>query len=955
MFIELFKKRSLYPLGVSLALIGAPLSVASAAEAEAEEPKEEVEELVVTGSRIKRMDLTTPAPVTVLTREQIDAEGLASIGDILQHLPSQSNASNTQANNGGDGSTRVSLRGLGSGRTLVLLNGRRFVAGGTGANSSVDLNAIPASVVQRVEVLKDGASAIYGSDAIGGVVNIITKTGFDGVEGTAFYGVTGDGLADTIDLNVTTGHRTKKGHILFSAGYHQQRPLWTGDRKFSNTDKAYDWSLNDGTWDPNGSSATPEGHIIDWNATAPEDLTPEEQAEWDAQYKGNAAWNALPTDAEGGRDLHRDPVTGQWRTFDPSGNSDSGTGDLYNYQPENYLLTPQRRMTLFSTGSYDLSSSVRSYFEASYTNRRSRQKLAPTPLFIVSEGISVSKDNQYNPFGRDFIDVRRRFKEEGNRLYIQDIDTARLVLGLEGTLPFLDSWLWDGSFVYGRTSAISVNQGRFIKSRVERALGAESGCTGDCVALNLFGGEGTITPEMLKYIGYTGIARGHSDQRIWQLNLNGDLFELPAGMAAAAVGYAFREESGAYIPDPITAIGDTTGNKEESTEGGYDVHEGYAEFLFPLVGDLPGLELLELSVAARAVKYNTFGSNLSWKTGLRWQVMEDLAFRGTYSTAFRAPTVAEMYLGTTDGFPLTSDPCSTVDEAGNPRELTANQKKHCAGQGVPDNFKDSRAQLHALVGGNQELKPEPAEIFTAGVVYVPSYVEGLSLTLDYYNVEISNEITTLGADILLSSCYSQETSEYCDSIIRDTQTHMIKDIVDTLNNLETGGTKSSGLDFAIGYKLATSIGRFGFGFQGTWLDHYDVTLPSGREVKGKGVYDLGVFPEFKGNGSVRWALNNYLVGMNVRYIGGFEECEDGDCTIEDVARRSVDSNTTKDHYASNAYRTHNRLGKTELSLGINNLLDTKPPVIFNGFLGTSDASSYDYMGRYVYLRLTQTL
>ena len=155
--------------------------------------------------------------------------------------------------------------------------------------------------------------------------------------------------------------------------------------------------------------------------------------------------------------------------------------------------------------------------------------------------------------------------------------------------------------------------------------------------------------------------------------------------------------------------------------------------------------------------------------------------------------------------------------------------------------------------------------------------------------------------------------------------------------------------------LQLLVPRFGFGFQGTWLDHYDVTLPSGREVKGKGVYDLGVFPEFKGNGSVRWALNNYLVGMNVRYIGGFEEYEDGDCTIEDVARRSVDSNTTMDLYASYAFSAHDSLGKTALSLGINNLLDTKPPVIFNGFLGTSDASSYDYMGRYVYLRLTQTL
>ena len=234
------------------------------AEEEADERKiYEVEEITVTGSRIKSAETLAPAPIVVLSAEEIRAQGLASLGDVLQTLTVQSNAINTQANNGGDGSTRVSLRGLGSNRTLVLVNGRRFVPGGTGANSSVDLNAIPASVIERIEVLKDGASAVYGSDAIGGVVNIITKTAIEGIEIDYYTGTAGAGDGEVMDLSVTTGLQSEKGHIAFSAGYHNQRPVWTGDRSFSESDKAYDWELNDGTFYKNGSSATPEGHIID--------------------------------------------------------------------------------------------------------------------------------------------------------------------------------------------------------------------------------------------------------------------------------------------------------------------------------------------------------------------------------------------------------------------------------------------------------------------------------------------------------------------------------------------------------------------------------------------------------------------------------------------------------------------------------------------------------------------
>ena len=530
-------------IAVSLAfLIGAAcVTRASAEDVEDVEETEEEEEFVyemeaitVTGSRIKSDEHLTPAPVVVLSRNEIKVRGLASIGDVLQTLTVQSNAINTQANNGGDGSTRISLRGLGAHRTLVLLNGRRFVPGGTGANSSVDLNAIPASAVERVEVLKDGASAVYGSDAVGGVVNIITRSETEGLEFEFYQGVSGEGDGESLDISVTAGLTSEKGSVLFSAGYHNRKPVWTGNRPFSTEDKTYDWEKNDGTYATSGSSATPEGHVID-RTRAP----------------GNTAWQAVVAAAgENAGDYHRDPNAG-WRPFNWAGNSSDGSGDLYNYQPENYLYTPQTRYTTFLSGSYEFAPAAKSFFEVSYTNRQSDQKLAPTPLFIISEGLSISPTNVYNEFGRDFHDVRRRFVEAGNRNFLQDINTYRIVLGLEYALMGFDT---DLSYSYGRSDGTNINEGRFIRSNIARALGPNEECAaiGDCVPLDLLHGAGTVTREMLDYIQYTGIATGHSKQKILQWNLTGQLAELPAGPLAVAAGVSSRREAGAYIPDPIT-------------------------------------------------------------------------------------------------------------------------------------------------------------------------------------------------------------------------------------------------------------------------------------------------------------------------------------------------------------------------------------------------------------------
>ncbi len=741
----------------------------------------EEEVIVVTGSIIERRELTTPAPLAVLDKADLDAAGVASIGQILQNLPSQSNAINVQFNNGGDGSTRISLRGLGAGRTLVLVNGRRHVAGGTGADASVDLNSIPTAIIERVEVLKDGASAVYGSDAIGGVVNIITRSDFEGSEATAYTGITGDGLGQVVDVSAVTGTTSERGNIVFAAGYTDQQSIGAGDRSYSREDKEYDWAS--GEVAGLGSTAVPEGLIVDYG----EDV-------------GNEAWGSLVAATNDAGAYYRDPRMG-WREFQDTGNSDVGEGDYYNYQPENYLVTPQKRYSIFSTGSYKVHDYARAFFEATYSNRKSDQRLAPEPLFTISEDIVVSENNIYNPFGRDFVDVRRRMEEAGPRRSIQDINTFRIVAGLDGRLPeelpALQGWRWSLAFNYGRTESKQIAEGNLVRNRVATALGpsfldadgtARCG-TPDapidgCVPLDLFSGKGSITPEMLDYIQFVGTDSGFNQQQMAQFNLTGKLFEIPGGGdAALAVGAEYRDESGADIPNPLVALGEATGNKRTATEGGYNVSEGFAEVsVVPLLGKT-GAEWVELNAAIRAFKYNTFDpdSPLTWKAGGLWRIGQGVAVRGTFSTAFRAPTIGSLYSGRIDGFPAVKDPCDTtlprrppagdmdgdrVPDSQDSRPTdprTDYEFANCNAEGL-DGHRDSRSQLRSVTGGNLALQPETANIFTAGAVYEPTFAPGVSLTLDYFNIDITNAIQPIGAGLILQSCYDAPADPrlYCE-------------------------------------------------------------------------------------------------------------------------------------------------------------------------------------------------
>jgi outer membrane receptor protein involved in Fe transport len=973
-----------------------PASAPAAAETPpaAAEPKKAAveEEILVTGSRIRRKDLTTPAPVAVLSREDFQASGKLTIGEFLQTLPEQGNAPNFQLNNGGatydaDGATRVNLRSLGVSRTLVLLNGRRLPSSGFGANSaSPDLNTIPTAAVERIEVLKDGASAIYGSDAIGGVVNVITRRDWAGTEASAQAGVSSRGDAQTYDVQVTTGRTTDSGSLLFSVGYFDQKSSWLRDRNWSKYALTYDYSTRAAI--PGGSFRTPQGTI---------GLPP--GADTDAACLANPVCNSLVTnDPNWANDAFirnlANPATAPagWRVMTDA--------DTYNFAAENYLTIPSTRVQAFSSGDARLGP-VRGYYEMSFVQGQTQQNAAPMPLnpgdYTLpgsSTPIVLSAQSYYNPFGVDIPFAGRRLVEFGHRTYSQDMETFRVVTGLDGTLSDvfgpLRGWFWDASLNCGNTGGTFTTGGAIRNSRIADALGpsfqlptgqvvcgnpgpdAIPGTADDvivpaCVPLNLFGGpnNGSIDPSQIANLGFTGTSRARFQLLSASLNAAGELFSISADRPVfLALGYEHRQQSGSQVADPIAASGDSADFNFKSTRGSYSSNELYAELQIPILSGMVGADTLEASAAARYVHYSTFGSNTSFKLGARWAPIRDVTLRGTYSTAFRAPSINELYLGQSETAPAASDPCNYLPTA--PQAL----KDQCAANGATAPTGDSGNQELAHVGGNPALKAETARILTAGVVFEPKMVRGLSVTVDYYQTAVDNLVGTIGVPAIIAGCFpaaygsgAPAYQPYCDLIHRASNSGRILYVTDVNQNV--GKLRAGGVDLGARYTLPTeAAGRFRFGLEGTWLSKFDriQDLATGRvTIHGKGNYDLGAMPEWKANLSALWALKAWSAGAVLRYVGSFKECAASDFSsagglcYAPVApqsfptSRQVGSNTVVDVHAG--YALSSVAGKTAVAVGVNNVFDKAPQYVYAAVLANSDPSVYDYLGRYYYLRL----
>jgi iron complex outermembrane receptor protein len=942
------------------------------------ESNELIEEVVVTGSRIRRNPLDEPVAIMDIGTEDLERTGLTNIGEALQQLPITGSAINSQFNVPGNsgfpqdgsgigaGAVQLSVRNVGAKRTLVLVDGRRWVAGASasGVPSAVDLNTIPDNVIERIEVLQDGASAIYGSDAIGGVVNVITKQNY---EGFTFNAQTGEFLSEndgeSRDLSMLWGAGNDRTHVVFSAGYREELGIETANRSrsaFPNPDAT--------SCDVPGtfcSSFTPQARVI---------FGPNQdflQLVLNNGVLNDGAGNVpncdpnIPGDCLG---------TGNWHAWSNS--------DRFNYNGPgfNFLKTPNERFNIYANVRHDLTENITMFARASYTNRKSETKAAPEPLCFgngcgnrINDNILISALNPFNPFGIDLSVangnlefIGRRPLESGGRLFFQDTNTYMYTLGLEGEFAAGDRiYYWDLTASYGDNRGFQEKYNSHNAAHLAIALGDPAVCAQvpNCVPFNLFGGQGpsgngSITQEMLDYITYT--QRDFSEQTLVNVsgNIGGDLFEMPAGPLGFVAGFEYREHEGSYRPDPIAERGETAGIPAGRTVGEFDVTEFYGEVNVPLLADVSGADYLEMNLAARSSDYSTSGSESTFKVSGLWRPMADLSIRASYSTGFRAPGIGELFGGAAREDFTFLDPCADYtavlgsSAGGRDTPQSAAIQANCAAFGVPAGLGQTNPQLSAVSAGNPNLDPEESDNYTAGFVYSPSWSEGqnwtdgLTFSIDYYNLEIDNAVQGRDPGDLINACAETGDPILCAGVPR-TSSGQLDVVNNQLQNI--GGIDASGFDIMVNYlSPSTSIGQFNVKINATKLSEYEERTinPDGSES----VNDLTgqhtdetfarAFPDWRMNTTVDWMHNRWSGSLVFRWTD--EMTTDGGGELDSALFTDI----------SASYNPAFLDDAMTITLGVNNVLDEDPPVCFPcGVIGLSTVS-HDLPGQVGYLKVT---
>lgn len=950
---------------ITFALAAGATTIAGTGAAFAQETGEPatLDRIEVTGSRIKRAELETSQPVFNVTREDIQAQGLTSVGDVIQNLTANGSALNSTINNGGNGETRVSLRNLGSNRTLVLVNGRRWV-GGTGLGGAVDLNTIPTAAVERIEVLKDGASAVYGSDAIAGVVNVILRTDYTGAEANAYYGQFGNGDGSRESYDLTIGTADDRFSVLFGAGYVKEDPVMAGDRAISAVPIFGTGPSFNSSTIPNGRFALCPSGVVDPTSGA----------------------------CTGGQT--RPDGTGGYFTYDPGSDPSDwrnyvGSQDSYNFAPDNYLLTPQERTSIFGRASVNITENTSAFIQGTYNNRLSEQLLAAMPVVlgagpgagVQARTITISPDNMYNPFGVPVNSIQYRVNESGGRSFKQNVHTYAFSGGLEGSFEAAGRFFsWDAGTVYGKNSQADETTGLFNILALRNALGPSEMRDGvptcvqtpggiaiaGCVPLNLLGGAGSITPAMQDYIGFVAHDEFGYEMTQYFANISGEIVDLPGGMMAFAAGVEHRKESGFDQPDALINSGNTTGNARTATRGAYSVDEVYAELSFPLLRDVPFAQELEFNVASRYSDYDTFGDTVNSKFGFKWRPIDDLLVRGNWGEGFRAPSIAELYSGVSDSFQQISDPCSTTF-GGTYGSLSPEQQARCHAQGVPvGGYDQGNAQIRISVGGNPNLLPEKSVTKTLGMVWSPGFFEGFDVSLDWWNIRLTDAIDGFTGQEILDECIREGGANFCSLYNR-----AANGSIDTLLSagVNFGSTEVEGYDMTMNYRLPEqSWGRLAFSWDTTYLSNFE-NDDDGDNRTGE-YYDRDNNWRIRSNLMTRWEMGDWGATLSTRFYSRQEEsCPFyyNDYGFGELCTDAILGPGTEGGVDVVQEGSFNKMGATtyhdlsvywsapwnaKITLGVNNVTEKDPPVSYVTFANSFDPQ-YEVPGRFYYLRYNQ--
>lgn len=944
-------------------------------------------ELVVTGSHIKTTTFNSPDPLTTITAEQAKLTGNVDTTQILQLSPVAANA--VQINNfftgfittGGPGVNSLSLRGLGSNRTLILLNGERLGPAGVGGTvDPIDLNTIPSSMIDHIEILKDGASSVYGSDAVAGVVNIITKTNQDGGEVHLYANPSQHGGGNTYQLDASYGRTFDRGYVTAGFDYYRQDPLRLGQRPYLACSQ--DLVRDAGTGAQADIIDPATGKPKCWNeiANAVEDLAAP------FVFPGaSVVYRANPGSVFGGGPFGSDQPGWQNVGLTFPGNP-AATRASHALEPENNALfeqntaiSPVSRYTFTLFGGYDLTPHAQLYGSVLLNQRDSEQDLVDQ-FFVVP----VNPGNPFNPGFFFPVPIVQQAAPA-----TQTVDYGRFVLGVKGDLPqmpFLKNWTYDvwGQFSRSDGSYTQVYQ---KADRVSATAGAGFGTNGcdvnnsdfspgsmaqlepgvACVPVNYFAAaaNGHFTPAEMAFL-YTN-ARGHTtyDQEYLEGDFTGNVMELPAGPLGAAVGFHIRRESIDDTPPKDFQIGNVYNFSTAGiTKGSYDVEEGFGELKIPVVKDLPGIYALNVDLSGRYSNYSDFGGQFTYKGTVDWKITDWLAARGTYGTAFRAPALFELFLANQVGFfnQVEIDPCIDYGTSG----VSAVIQKNCAAQGIPPNYgavNSSSAEIFSG-GGAGHLKAETSIAETVGFVLTPQFGDrSVNLSIDYYSFDIDNQIAQFGAANILNQCYGSinfPNSPFCTLFHRDLTAgspteFQILTVNDDFVNLNK--QLFQGLDVTLNYRTQLPWEtKLTVDAELDWTLYNNTFLLGGSTNNFLG--SIG-FPRFVGNVDWKFDHGPWTFNWELYMVG---HTSDNPFTSTSLSNyrgtgEHVTMNYVTPFYTLSNISLRRKFDKFDLIFGVKNLFDQAPPAISfdDSFepprLGNtpSAVSQYDLIGRSFYI------
>jgi iron complex outermembrane recepter protein len=929
---------------------------------------DEAPAIVVTGSRIARPEADSPVPLAVLGQDRLLQDSAQNISDTLNELPQAgigTTRTNTNFLTSGTGVATVNLRGLGTTRTLVLVNGRRHI-GGFAGDSSVDLNNIPTDFIDRVEILTGGSSAVYGSDAIAGVVNFVLKDKYEGIGIRLQAGLTARGDNPTYLGSITAGVNLidDRLHLIGNFTWDKDKGLASRDRSISDEDCGASFF--------NGEICGP--HFFSTFAS---------QGRFSLVDEDGAAQSVLP----GGTDLF---------TFTENNSLQLGFPDGFGFNRDavRLIATPIDRKLLTGLVNFEVTPDIKFFAEGTYSWVNADSDIEA--LAVGSGGSTAGVDfiNIDNPFipttvanaitaanadanpdnNVAFINFRRRSNEIFDRSNTARRQTFRIATGFKGELA--GKYDWEVSYVYGRmhdfNSSNDINIGNYnnaldaIRVGPGNVLGVDIVCRSaaaradGCIPMNLFGHD-TVDPRAAAYVE-AEVPRSEdivNQQKVVTASISGPLLSLWAGDVTGAIGAEYHKEQTADTVDDLTRAGLNSGNQLTNLRGQYHVWEAFGELNVPLLRDMSFTKYLGLTGAARYSKYSTIGGVFSYNIGAEWEPVRDLRFRGMYAVANRAPNLVELFSQPSQTFAGVTDPCDgvTAATAGEVAVKCRAIPGVAAAIAADGTFDYSLADLQTIdgfIGGNRDLREETAKTKTIGAVFTPSFVPGLAMTVDYYDIKVKDAINTLDRDFTIEQCLLTGNPVFCGNVFRNANTGFITRV--NGQQINVASLKNRGVDVSVNYTRRLNLmpdDRLTLALNYTYLiDNKIQSSPGDPVIQNAGTFGRGFS---RSSAFVRGSYKFGIVtlGWTTNFLQGgdfFSDFESNDPEL-------VKLNKVPDYWLHDAQVRFDPDKRFSLYFNVDNIFDTKPHLLpgaafptrpgggFGSATGLETSPDFDVFGR----------